>query len=363
MRTRRVGCMATALICLATARAFGGDNVWTGSGPLGGERVNGIAVDPFDPATAYVATRGIFKSSDGGRSWQSLADYWVEAVAIHPAASATLYAAQCGSSGIVKSTDGGLTWAAAGSGLANRCVTSLAIDPLNPSTIYAGTNEGVFRSTDGGASWRSIRSGMDFLLNVLALAIDPVSPSTIYAGALLEGVFKSTNRGDRWNAASSGLPTIPNPFVPSVLHPPTIEALAVDPVSPSTLYAGASLPAGLFRSTNGAASWTTITPPAGGASVYTLVLDPSASGTVYAGFLSFSGSGVWRSQDGGASWSSFSHGLSESSVTALAIDRSGTHLYAGTFPGEVFAYRIATPRLRILLPDARVPPRVVSPRP
>jgi hypothetical protein len=192
---------------------------------------------------------------------------------------------------------------------------------------------------------------------VLALAIDPVNPSTIYAGVELEGVFKSTNRGDRWNAASSGLPLTPNPFVPSVLHPPTVEVLTVVPVSPSTVYAGTSSPAGLFRTTNGAVSWSAVTQVS--IPISAVVLDPSMPSTVYVGLLFH---GVWRSEDG-VIFLNFNDGLTDPTVTALGIDRTGTFLYAGTSSGEVFSFRISTPRLRISLPGARVPPRVVSPRP
>jgi len=66
---------------------------------------------------------------------------------------------------------------------------ALAIDPKNPSIIYAGTyGGGVFESTNGGASWSAINSGLTNL-DVLALAIDPKNPSIIYAGTYGGGVF------------------------------------------------------------------------------------------------------------------------------------------------------------------------------
>lgn len=362
--------VAVALTGPLTPSAVGGDNVWTSGGRFGGSQVNGIAVDPLDPRTVYAGTAGgIFKSSDGGASWQGLNGSGspdnVEALAILPTTPTTLYAARCPGPGVVKSIDGGLSWANANSGLNNSCVTAIAIDPSSPTTLYAGASavgsptgsstEGVFRSTDGGASWRSIRSGMD-TKTVLALAIDPVTPSTIYAGTVLAGVFKSVNRGDRWTAASSGLPTVPNPFVPSILMPPTIESLAVDPMSPATVYAGASLPGGLSRTSNGGASWTPISQVS--QLVNAVVIDPAAPSTIYVALVI----GIWRTQDG-TDWRSFNDGLSDSTVTALGIDRTGTFLYAGTLSGEVFAYRYATPRLHITLPSGRVPPKVVSHRP
>jgi hypothetical protein len=359
--------VAAALTGPFAPTGFGGDNVWTGSGPLGGPPVTGVAVDPLVPSTVFAATGGgIFKSTDGGASWDRLdgsgSPDCAEGVTIHPTAPTTLYAARCsGPPGVGKSNDGGSTWQAADSGLGSSLVISLAVDPLEPSTVYAGTTIGVFRSTDGGSSWRAVTSGMG-VQTVYALATDPVTRSTVYAGAHFGGVFKSTNRGDRWAEASTGLPTFPNPFVPSILLPPTIEALAIDPATPATVYAGASFPAGVFRSTTGGGAWTEVSPP-GGYPIHALVLDPSAPAIVYAGSAISFLPGVWRSPDGGASWSPFGNGLSDPAVTALGIDRTGTFLYAGTLSGEVFAYRIATPRLHITLPSGRVPPRVVSPRP
>ena len=68
--------------------------------------------------------------------------------------------------------------------------------------------------------------------DVSALAIDPITPTTLYAGTVFEGVYKSTDSGGNWSAANTGLPSV------SVL------ALAIDPTTPSTLYAG--IPVGVF---------------------------------------------------------------------------------------------------------------------
>lgn len=113
-------------------------------------------------------------------------------------------------------------------------VVALAIDPTTPSTLYAATGngvapdsaigDGVFRSTDSGGSWSAVNTGLD--LNVDALAIDPATPSTLYAGSYDSGVFQSTNSGGSWTAVNTGLS---NPYV---------NALAIDPTPPSTLHAG-----------------------------------------------------------------------------------------------------------------------------
>ncbi len=84
-------------------------------------------------------------------------------------------------------------------------VNTLAIDPSNPNTIYAGTIQGgVCKSTNGGDTWIQTGSGLTDL-HVRSLAIDPSNPTTIYAGTDAGGVFKSTNGGDSWNPINSGL--------------------------------------------------------------------------------------------------------------------------------------------------------------
>ncbi|MFI5365340.1 MAG: WD40/YVTN/BNR-like repeat-containing protein [Candidatus Binatia bacterium] len=117
-------------------------------------------------------------------------------------------------------------------------VTALAIDPITPSTLYAGTVGGVFRSTNSGGSWGAVNTGLSDLF-VSALAIDPTTPSTLYAGTVGSGVFQSTNSGASWTAVNTGLP--------GDIY---INALAIDPATPSTLYAGTN--AGVFSIQQGA---------------------------------------------------------------------------------------------------------------
>src|SRR5262249_5908493 len=80
---------------------------------------------------------------------------------------------------------------------------------------------------------------------VAALAIDPRTPTTLYAGTSVDGVFKSTDGGSSWVAANTGLTNTP------------IGALAIDPLTPTTLYAGTG--GGVFKSTDGGSSWVAAT--------------------------------------------------------------------------------------------------------
>ena len=83
----------------------------------------------------------------------------------------------------------------------------------------------MFKSTNGGAAWSAVNTGLTDTY-VFALAIDPATPSTLYAGTDGGGVFKSTNGGAAWSAVNTGLTNT------------DVHALAIDPATPSTLYAG-----------------------------------------------------------------------------------------------------------------------------
>src|SRR5437667_308531 len=120
--------------------------------------------------------------------------------------------------------------------------------PRPPATLYVSTGGGVFKSTDGGGNWRSVLvlSPGTF---VLALAIDPQTPMTVYAGTIDatttgsgHGVFKSTDGGESWSAVNTGLSN------------QAVHALAVDPQTPTTVYAGTQ-GGGVGQGADGEARW------------------------------------------------------------------------------------------------------------
>ena len=169
---------------------------------------------------------------------------------------------------VFKSTDRGANWAAVNNGLTNTEIFELALDPTNPSILYAGTRGGAFQSTDMGANWAAINNGLTNT-NVRTLALDPTNPSTLYAGTDGDGVFKSTDKGANWTAINNGLTNT------------AVVALALDPTNPSTLYAGTR--GGVFKSTDRGANWVALNKGLIDLDVFALEIDPTNSATVYAG--------------------------------------------------------------------------------
>jgi len=282
-----------------------------------------------------VFVAGAHRAQAGINVWTSngLAGVYVRSLAIDPSTPSTLYAGTGHWFGdgsaigeVYKSTDGGSTWSAANTGLRSP-VTALAIDPTTPSTLYAGTYDSVgspgsvLKSTDGGSTWGAFNTGLPTSdLSVAALAIDPTTPSTLYAVTYSYGVFKSTDGGSTWGAVNTGLPTT-DLFV---------AALAIDPTTPDTLYAGVASDAnpGVYKSTDGGNTWGALNMGGlfgGSFWVFALAIDPTSPGTVYAGTAWF---GVLKSTDSGTTWGGPYGEFMEDVLSVLVIDPATATLFA-----------------------------------
>jgi photosystem II stability/assembly factor-like uncharacterized protein len=290
--------------------------------------VKALAIDPGNPLVLYAGTEsGVFKSTNGATSWSTInsgiAVQTVKAVAIDPVNSAIAYAGTGGE--IFKSQNGGAGWTPANSGLRSVNVSHLTVDPQNANNVYAVTSVGrMLKSSDSGASWSDSSNGLAGF--VQALVIDPAHSSTIYAGtyptsdANTGGVFKSTNGGASWIRANNAF------------HFNFVSSLAIDPNHSDTIYATSNT---LFKSTNGGVSWSAI----GDLSVpLLLVIDPADSNTMYAesGFYCHSSGDclytIFKSTDGGMSWHESDWGKSFSYIAAIAIDpNKTTNIYVSVY--------------------------------
>ncbi len=271
--------------------------------------ISSFTLDPLTPSTLYVVAPGVsalYKSTDGGESWNSVdPGSFPNLLAIDPTNPSTLYAMRF-RTGLSKSTDGGASWTATGF---NKDVAALAIDPRNSQILYASTSvparspAGIFKSTDGGRNWNQLNTTMLF---APSLVLNPANPSVIYAGTFLGGVFKSTDAGANWSESNSGLRVL------------GIQTLVGDPTDPAIVYAGGD--EGLFKSINSGASWNQqaafqvtlftsgILPPVSRASVHSLLIDYTNPNILYAETHRtggcFTGDGLlFKSTDGGVNWS------------------------------------------------------------
>ena len=198
-------------------------------------------------------------------------------------------------------------------------VVTIAIDPLTPTTIYAGTlSGGVYKSTDSGGRWQQIFTGM-----TSSFAVDPVNPANLYmaSGDYYFGIAKSTNGGTDWLFTGNG---ILGPYVTS---------FAIDPTNPSTMYASSSLAPVMYKSTNGGADWSPVN-IGSSASINRVVIDSTNSSVIYA---AGTGGTVFKSTNGGSSWSSSNVGLPDSSIVSFVINPSNpTTLFVGTSGSGIF---------------------------
>jgi photosystem II stability/assembly factor-like uncharacterized protein len=136
---------------------------------------------------------GFFLSEDGGQTWTNVLPMNAWTVTIDPVSPLKTYATT-GGQGVFRSSDGGHTWQPINSGLTNLSMGQSApviIDPTNHETLYVASEGGggVFKSLDGGDHWFPVNLGLSDL-SVFGLAMDPVNPAVLYACGL-SGVFKT----------------------------------------------------------------------------------------------------------------------------------------------------------------------------
>jgi photosystem II stability/assembly factor-like uncharacterized protein len=258
------------------------------------------------------AESGLYRSEDGGLSWQPVSrgpGYPAAvALAMTPDGALTLGNAD----GVYYSTDGGERWTRRGEGLPSASVVSLAVSPADPRVLYAGLGgQGIYRSADEGQTWSA---GGVTGLSAMALAPHPTDPQRLYTRVAFERVYETRDGGATWAARWEGLGLSTE-----------IISLAIDPHQPQTLYAGGTQ--GLFKSHDGGLSWQPIGRELDGQTVFTLVVDGANPDWLYAGTTR----GAYHSIDGGQSWQPWGSGLEDISVTALAFHPQQERVvYAGT---------------------------------
>ena len=290
-----------------------------------------LAVSPGFASDATVfagVSDGLYRSTDGGSSWQRVTEGLTGATAASIEFSpgferdSTVFAGMLGErvisymwgallyvtppGGIFRSTDGGVTWEIY-EDLKKVSAMSISLSPSfeYDSTAFVGTlHSGIFRTTDGGDVWKQVAEGLPFQ-RFMSVEVSPSFPSdsTVFAGA--HGtVFRSTDGGGSWEQVNGG----------QSFSNGRVEALAVSPAfgSDGTIFAGASV-GGVLRTTDAGSFWKQVQRAVPTRNIRAVAAAPdfAVNPTV---FFAPSGGGVLRSTDGVGEWLQVDTGLAAGSI-------------------------------------------------
>jgi photosystem II stability/assembly factor-like uncharacterized protein len=308
------------------------DMRWRAIGPFRGGRTVGAAGVVQQPNVFYIGVNngGVWKTTDYGLTWTPIFDdqptQSIGAVAVAPSDPNVIYVGSgeglqrpdlSVGDGIYKSTDAGRTWEHLGLREA-RQIGALIVDPTDPNRLFAaalghpyGPNDerGVFRSADGGRTWQRVLY-KDENTGAIDVAFDPANAQVVYAvlwaarqgpweynnayAGATSGLFKSTDGGATWQPLTRGLPT-PADGLSRI-------GIGVAPGDPTRIYAWVTARvSGLYRSDDAGASWTEMNTEnrvwGRGDDFANVRVDPTNPDIVYAANTS-----TYRSIDGGRSF-------------------------------------------------------------
>jgi len=294
--------------------------------------VGAIAVAPSNPDIVYIGTGesdmrdsigygdGMYKSTDAGKTWKHIgldATRQIGRVIVDPKNPDIVFVAALGHAygpspdrGVYRSADGGATWQKMlykGDGVG---AVDLAFDPGNSRVIYAalwatrrppwyiyapsnGPGGGIFKSTDAGATWQPLATGLPTEgVGRIGLAVAPTSANRVYAivDAKDGGLYRSEDAGATWTKISGDNRVWGRGWY--------FSKVAVDPKNPDIVYVSNT---SLYKSTDGGSTWTPIKGAPGGDDYHQLWIDPADSNRMVLG----SDQGAIVTVDGAATWSSW----------------------------------------------------------
>jgi photosystem II stability/assembly factor-like uncharacterized protein len=287
---------------------------WSRLARLGGDDyvLDHISIDHQDPKRIYVSAWSvssqqigeIFRSKDGGRNWETLPAMHgksIRALHMYKGNSRILVAGAL--DGVYRSKDGGDSWErltpANSSEIKN--IESIAIDPKDPNTVYAGTWHLAWKTTDGGANWQHINKGMIDDSDVFSVIVDHDNPSVVFASAC-SGIYKSVSGGDLFSKIQ-GIP----------FSARRTRVLKQDPTNENIVYAGTT--EGLWKTTDLGKSWKHVSTSE--VVVNDVLVDPRDSNHV---LLATDRSGVMASNDGASNWTTSNKGYAHRYVSAILAD-------------------------------------------
>ncbi len=339
----------------------GGDS-WNQVLATDGQPITAVEFALSDPDIAYAGgDSAVYRSEDGGRTWRTMTTgMWGPPGArvgfpidfqVDPRDPNRLFANAYGGGNFV-SADGGKSWQVASQGYTGAETNTVAVDPTDGATVYAGARSGFFKSTTGGAAWQALGFAPADVREGAAAAVDPSNPLHVLMSDQQEGrMWMSEDGGNNWRTVVNYQNQLSSLRVAdNNVAMQGINAIVFAPSSPSSIYAGfavrwcvfnndplyCAVPSfGVLRSADGGRTWEAA-PNAGlaGHNILALAVHPQDASTVYA---ATGGNGVMKSTDRGGTWAAVNKGITSMYARAIAIDPVNPQtLYVGTEDEALF---------------------------
>jgi uncharacterized protein (TIGR03437 family) len=295
-----------------------------------------ILADPLQPSTLWVVAgntpepSGIYTSNDGGDTWTAIPippfgglSYGIaQSLALDPDHSGTVYAGGQVNP-IYKSTDGGRNWQTLAF-----IFGTVVLDPSNPSILYVNTGVGIQKSIDGGQTFAD--TGLHSTAALTALAIDPGDPMRLYA-ASNQALFTSGDGGATWSATSihsvAQIAVAPGRLLVGAQIPPQVYVAKFSPDLSQLVWATYLGGSGFHSVSNLAVDSVGNAYVAGATAASDFPITPGAFQTSGSTFVSK------VSADGTRLLASTYFGTFPTNIAAVAVDASGEVYVAGSQNG------------------------------
>ena len=305
--------------------------------------IGAIAVAPSDPNVIYVGSGagiirpdlatgdGMYKSTDAGKTWTHLGlreTQMIAMVEVDPANPNRLFVAALGhpygpssERGVFRSSDGGQSFERVLYKDEYTSANDVRLSPGNPNIVFAtlwqqqeafwegggfgGGGNGIYKSVDGGTTWKPAMDGLPSVLQA-NIAIAPSNPDLLYAmvasanpngGSGPVGFYKSTDAGEHWSPAAKG-PGAPDGRPLQRIGGGDLPTIAIDPADPNVVYSASTV---MWRTEDGGLTWSAVRGAPGGDDYQKIWINPNHASIV----LAVADQGGVVSANRGVSWSNW----------------------------------------------------------